>query len=131
MKKFIILLVFLLVSSISFSQNLCDEDICVVEFNAGFNKANSVDWLDKLGDCGVMRVDIQKSPDLQKEHNQSYDLQIDLSFLFFSDKFLHSLIMLLIYEEATWKDIKNKYNLNNKQLADAKKEVIKWISTAL
>ena len=66
MKKFIILLVFLLVSSISFSQNLCDEDICVVEFNAGFNKANSVDWLDKLGDCGVMRVDIQKSPDLQK-----------------------------------------------------------------
>ena len=69
MKKFIILLVFLLVSSISFSQNLCDEDICVVEFNAGFNKTNSVDWLDKLGDCGVMRVDIQKSPDLQKEHN--------------------------------------------------------------
>lgn len=69
--------------------------------------------------------------DLQKEHNQSYDLQIDLSFLFFSDKFLHSLIMLLIYEEATWKDIKNKYNLNNKQLADAKKEVIKWISTVL
>ena len=69
MKKFIILLVFLLVSSISFSQNLCDEDICVVEFNAGFNKANSVDWLATLGDCGVMRVDIQKSPDLQKEHN--------------------------------------------------------------
>ena len=69
MKKFIILLVFLLVSSISFSQNLCDEDICVVEFNAGFNKANSVDWLDKLGDCGVMRVDIQESPDLQKEYN--------------------------------------------------------------
>ena len=69
MKKFIILLVFLLVSSISFSQNLCDEDFCVVEFNAGFNKANSVDWFDKLGDCGVMRVDIQKSPDLQKEHN--------------------------------------------------------------
>ena len=69
MKKFIILIIVLLFSSVSFSQNLCDEDICVVEFNAGFNKANSVDWLDKLGDCGVMRVDIQKSPDLQKEHN--------------------------------------------------------------
>jgi hypothetical protein len=25
--------------------------------------------LDKLGDCGVMRVDIQESPDLQKEYN--------------------------------------------------------------
>ncbi len=69
MKKLLILLLFLLFSLVSFSQNLCDEDICVVEFNAGFNKANSVDWLDKLGDCGVMRVDIQKSPDLQKEYN--------------------------------------------------------------
>jgi len=69
MKKLLILLFFLLFSLVSFSQNLCDEDICVVEFNAGFNKANSVDWLDKLGDCGVMRVDIQKSPDLQKEYN--------------------------------------------------------------
>jgi hypothetical protein len=69
MKKLLTLLLFLLLSMISFSQNLCDEDICVVEFNAGFNKANSVDWLDKLGDCGVMRVDIQESPDLQKEYN--------------------------------------------------------------
>jgi len=69
MKKLLILLLFLLFSLVSFSQNLCDEDICVVEFNAGFNKANSVDWLDKLGDCGVMRVDIQESPDLQKEYN--------------------------------------------------------------
>jgi len=69
MKKLLILLFFLLFSLVSFSQNLCDEDICVVEFNAGFNKANSVDWLDKLGDCGVMRVDIQESPDLQKEYN--------------------------------------------------------------
>jgi len=69
MKKLLIILFFLLFSLVSFSQNLCDEDICVVEFNAGFNKANSVDWLDKLGDCGVMRVDIQESPDLQKEYN--------------------------------------------------------------
>lgn len=69
--------------------------------------------------------------DLENQYYESYDLKIDLSFLFLNDKFLHSLIMLLIYEEATWKDIKNKYNLNNKQLADAKKEVIKWISTVL
>lgn len=68
---------------------------------------------------------------LQQQYNESYNFKIDLSFLFFNDKFLHSLIMLLIYEEATWKDIKNKYNLNNKQLTDAKKEVIKWINTVL
>ena len=42
MKKLLTLLLFLLLSMISFSQNMCDEDICVVEFNAGFNKTNSV-----------------------------------------------------------------------------------------
>jgi len=69
MKNIILIIVFSLLPLMSFSQNMCDEDICVVEFNAGFNKANSVEWLDKLGDCGVMRVDIQKSPELQKKYN--------------------------------------------------------------
>ena len=27
-----------------------DSGVCVVEFNAGFNAANSVDWLDNLSD---------------------------------------------------------------------------------
>jgi len=40
----------------------------VVEFNASFNAANSVDWIDNLSDCKGRRVDIVSSPDLQKEH---------------------------------------------------------------
>ena len=55
MKKIIlIILMFLFVSANS--QNICKTEVCVVEFNAGWNKANSVDWLDKLNDCGVQRI---------------------------------------------------------------------------
>ena len=45
-----------------------DSGVCVVEFNASFNAANSVDWIDNLSDCKGRRVDIVSSPDLQKEH---------------------------------------------------------------
>tara|TARA_R100000315_G_C5158114_1_gene90858 strand:- start:19 stop:357 length:339 start_codon:yes stop_codon:yes gene_type:complete len=45
-----------------------DSGVCVVEFNASFNAANSVDWLDKLSDCKGKRIDIAAEPALQKEH---------------------------------------------------------------
>jgi len=45
-----------------------DSGVCVVEFNASFNAANSVDWLDELSDCKGRRVDIASEPDLQAEH---------------------------------------------------------------
>ena len=34
------------------------EGLVVVEFNASFNKANEVQWLSKLTDCEIERVDI-------------------------------------------------------------------------
>ena len=34
------------------------DGLVVVEFNASFNKANEVTWLNKLTDCEVERVDI-------------------------------------------------------------------------
>ena len=104
MKKLLILLFFLLFSLVSFSQNLCDEDICVVEFNAGFNKANSVDWLDKLGDCGVMRVDIQKSPDLQKEHNI---VVVPTIIVFNGEEVERFQANIMMQMEATKKDVQN------------------------
>ena len=45
-----------------------DSGVCVVEFNASFNAANSVDWIDNLSDCKGRRVDIAAEPDLQKKH---------------------------------------------------------------
>tara|TARA_Y100000401_G_scaffold64773_1_gene51613 strand:- start:761 stop:1129 length:369 start_codon:yes stop_codon:yes gene_type:complete len=50
------------------SQNICKSEVCVVEFNAGWNKANSVDWLEKLNDCGIKRINIDKG-DWAKKYN--------------------------------------------------------------
>tara|TARA_A100000172_G_scaffold61066_1_gene40493 strand:+ start:121 stop:459 length:339 start_codon:yes stop_codon:yes gene_type:complete len=52
----------------SFGMTIPDSGVCVVEFNASFNAANGVDWLDELSDCKGRRVDIVSEPDLQKEH---------------------------------------------------------------
>ena len=52
----------------SLSMRIPDSGVCVVEFNASFNAANSVDWLDELSDCKGRRVDIAAEPDLQAEH---------------------------------------------------------------
>ncbi len=40
-----------------FAQDFPD-GLVVVEFNASFNQANAVDWLPKLTDCEIQRVDI-------------------------------------------------------------------------
>ena len=55
MKKLILLLSIL--STACFSQDFPD-GLVVVEFNASFNKSNEVQWLPKLTDCEVQRVDI-------------------------------------------------------------------------
>ena len=54
MKKFILALC---LSASCFAQDFAD-GLVVVEFNASFNKANEVTWLNKLTDCDVKRVDI-------------------------------------------------------------------------
>mgnify|MGYP002622254385 FL=1 len=52
----------------SLGMTIPDSGVCVVEFNASFNAANSVDWIDDLSDCEGRRIDIASEPDLQKEH---------------------------------------------------------------
>tara|TARA_R100000656_G_scaffold18172_1_gene16777 strand:+ start:39 stop:404 length:366 start_codon:yes stop_codon:yes gene_type:complete len=65
---YILVLFFILVCNNAFGQdNLCDEDICVVEFNADWNKANGCSYLEKLTDCGIKRVSIDKG-EWQKEY---------------------------------------------------------------
>tara|TARA_Y100000015_G_scaffold11698_1_gene11192 strand:- start:15 stop:350 length:336 start_codon:yes stop_codon:yes gene_type:complete len=54
MKK---LLTLLMLSMSCFAQDF-PQGLVVVEFNASFNKANEVQWLTKLTDCEVERVDI-------------------------------------------------------------------------
>ena len=66
MKKILLTLGFLFLSFFAFSQKSpCKEDICVVQFNAGWNSANDVEWMDKLGDCGIKYIDIAEDSEAQ------------------------------------------------------------------
>ena len=58
----------MLVSNSTFGQKICKQSVCVVAFNAGWNESNSVDYLGKLTDCGIVRINIDKG-DWQKEYN--------------------------------------------------------------
>jgi hypothetical protein len=42
--------------------------IVVTEFNAEWNNANQVEWLVKLSDCDIAKVDITKEIKLQQKH---------------------------------------------------------------
>ena len=55
MKKLILLLSILTTTCLA--QDF-PSGLVVVEFNASFNKANEVQWLSKLTDCEIERVDI-------------------------------------------------------------------------
>ena len=58
---YILILLLMLLSSSATGQNYeCDEDMCVVEFNASWNSTNNVDWLHMLSDVGTKRILIDK-----------------------------------------------------------------------
>ena len=56
MKK-LLFFITLLTTTLSIGQDF-PSGMVVVEFNASFNKSNEVQWLSKLSDCEVQRVDI-------------------------------------------------------------------------
>ena len=64
---YMLIIIFVLIFGGAFGQSPCKEDICVVEFNAGWNESNSANYLDKLTDCGVKRILIDKG-DWQKKY---------------------------------------------------------------
>ena len=74
MKYLVMLLSFLLVSTnaskpiLEEKSPLCDDDICVVQFNAAFNSANEVTWLNELTDCSTTTVDIMADPSLPHDY---------------------------------------------------------------
>ena len=59
MKKLISILLFLGLCLIAKSQ-VPSEGLVVVQFNAEFNEANKVPWVNKLSDCSTKFIDIQK-----------------------------------------------------------------------
>ena len=57
--------IILMLLAFSFSANA---QIVVTEFNAEWNAANKVEWVDKLSDCDITKVDITKEVKLQQKH---------------------------------------------------------------
>ena len=74
MKYLISILSFLFVSTNTSTPNveekteLCSDGLCVVQFNAKFNAANEVTWLDELTDCSTATVDIMADPSLPQDY---------------------------------------------------------------
>ena len=66
--SYLLLIFFILIAgSLSAQTKFCKQEICVVEFNADWNKDNSVRWLDSLENCGVTRVSIDKNKITQQQ----------------------------------------------------------------
>ena len=68
MRKLVILLLFFASFLGLSAQDICDGDLCVVQFNASFNSSNEVTWLGELTDCNINTVDIVANPSLPKEY---------------------------------------------------------------
>ena len=64
---YILLIFFILLAGGLSAQTPCEDEICVVEFNAGWNESNGVDYLNKLTDCGVKKISIDEGT-WQKEY---------------------------------------------------------------
>ena len=66
MKK---LLILLLLPFLTYAQSSpCDADVCVVQFNAGWNSSNDVEWVGNLKDCEVQYIDIAVNTDAQNKY---------------------------------------------------------------
>ena len=50
------------------AQSPCKSDICVVQFNANWNVANDVEWVDDLSDCGTKYIDIAVDADAASKY---------------------------------------------------------------
>mgnify|MGYP003121598573 FL=1 len=97
-----IFIVAMIMGGISVSaQNLCGSDICVIQFNASWNSANNVEYLDKLTDCDVMNVNIDEG-----EYQSEYGIVVVPTIVVFNGKEVKRFQANIMMEmEATKKDI--------------------------
>jgi len=59
MKLLLVYIVFSILTSITgYGQSPCEDKLCVVQYNASWNSAKSVDWINELTDCDIMEIDI-------------------------------------------------------------------------
>ena len=100
---YIILMLCMFVAGTAFSQNMCNSDICVVQFNASWNARNSVDYLDKLTDCEVMNVNIDEGT-----YQSDYEIVVVPTIIVFNGKEVERFqANIMMQMEATRKEVQN------------------------
>ena len=78
---YILIILLMLICNNSFGQRICKKDVCVVEFNAGWNEVNSVVWLDSLENCGIVRISIDKG-----DWKEKYNITVVPTIIVFNGK---------------------------------------------
>ena len=100
---YIFLMICMFVAGTAFGQNMCNSDICVVQFNASWNASNSVDYLDKLTDCEVMNVNIDEGT-----YQSDYEIVVVPTIIVFNGKEVERFqANIMMQMEATRKDVQN------------------------
>ena len=100
---YIFLMICMFVAGTTFGQNMCNSDICVVQFNASWNASNSVDYLDKLTDCEVMNVNIDEGT-----YQSDYEIVVVPTIIVFNGKEVERFqANIMMQMEATRKDVQN------------------------
>ena len=83
---YLLILFFILICGNAFSQTkFCKQEICVVEFNADWNKANSVKWLSDLKDCGIIRISIDENK-ITQQQKEDYGIIVVPTIIIFNGK---------------------------------------------
>ena len=106
MMGYLLIILFMIISSSANGQSYtCDEDICVVEFNASWNSANNVIWINKLSDCETKRILIDKG-----SWQKDFSIVVTPTIIIFvngeEEKRYQANIMMTM--EATQKEIQEK-----------------------
>ena len=100
---YLLLMLFMLVGGTALSQNMCNSDICVVQFNASWNESNSVDYLGELTDCNVMSVNIDEGT-----YQSDYDIVVVPTIIVFNGKEVERFqANIMMQMEATRKEVQS------------------------
>ena len=105
MKKILLVLLFLGLCLIAKSQDIPQDGLAVVEFNAPFS-GTKCEYLEKLSDCETSRIDISKNAKVQG----AYKIVVVPTLVIFQDgeevaRFQANIMMQL---EATKKEVQEK-----------------------
>jgi len=85
------------------AQNICNSDICVVQFNASWASSNGVDYLSTLTDCNVVYINIDDGV-----YENTHGIVVVPTIIVFNGKEVERFQANIMMEmEATRKDVQS------------------------